>query len=216
MQPITITEARTWYTENDTVHDFEHVLRVYRMAEKIAKAEGAGLEIIRAAALLHDSRGATPGTGIARMEHHQASAKFASAVLSKKGWSQEKIPAVTHCILAHRFRNPAEKPKTLEAKIIFDADKLDALGAIGVARVIGYAAIAGTAFYEKPSAQFLENGIKTEGENHSAYHEYLYKLRNLSERMFTPTAQKIANDRLRYLDEFFEKLIIECGGEEVI
>ncbi len=214
MQPITITEARTWYIENDAVHNFDHVLRVYRMAERIAKAEGADLEIIRAAALLHDSRGATPGTGTARMEHHQASAKFASAVLSEKAWGQEKISAVAHCILAHRFRNPAEKPKTLEAKIIFDSDKLDALGAIGVARVIGYAAIAGTPFYEKPSAQFLESGKEIEGENHSAYHEHLYKLRKLPERMNTPTARKIADERLRYLDSFFEKMIAEWEGKE--
>ena len=211
---ITITEARSWYTENDKVHDFDHVLRVYRMAERIAKAEGADLEIIRAAALLHDSRGSAPGTGTARMEHHQTSAKFAARVLSEKGWAQEKIEAVQHCILAHRFRNPAEKPKTLEAKIIFDADKLDALGAIGVARVIGYASIAGTPFYEEPSAQFLASGKEIEGENHSAYHEHLYKLRKLPMRMNTLTARKIADERLRYLDVFFERLIAEWDGKK--
>ena len=211
---LSIKEARTWYQESDKVHDFDHVLRVYRMAERIAKAEGADLEIIRAAALLHDSRGSAPGTGSARVGHHQASAKFASAVLMEKGWEQEKVEAVVHCILAHRFRNPAEKPKTLEAKIIFDADKLDALGAIGVARVIGYAAIAGTPFYEKPSAQFLESGEEIEGENHSAYHEHLYKLRKLPARMNTLTAKKIAEERLHYLDAFFERLIAEWHGEK--
>ena len=211
---ITIKEASTWYAESDKVHDFDHVLRVYKMAEGIAKAEGADLEIIRAAALLHDSRGSDPGSAEGRMGHHQASAKFASAVLKEKGWAQEKVEAVRHCILAHRFRNPAEKPKTLEAKIIFDADKLDALGAIGVARVIGYAAIAGTPFYEKPSAQFVESGEKIEGENHSAYHEHLYKLRKLPERMNTPTARKIADERLAYLDAFFERMIAEWHGEK--
>jgi len=214
MQAIRIIEARTWYTDSDKVHDFDHVLRVYKMAERIAKAEGADLEIIRAAALLHDSRGSAPGDGTARMEHHQTSAKFAAAVLKEKAWAQEKIEAVQHCILAHRFRNPAEKPKTLEAKIIFDADKLDALGAIGVARVIGYAAIAGTPFYEKPSTQFLENGEEVEGENHSAYHEHLYKLRKLPMRMNTPTARKIADERLHYLDRFFERLIAEWNGKK--
>ncbi|MBT3322950.1 MAG: HD domain-containing protein [Anaerolineae bacterium] len=211
---LRIAEARSWYTESDKVHDFDHVMRVYRMAERLAKAEGADLDIIRAAALLHDSRGSAPGTGSARMEHHQTSAKFAGEVLSEKGWPQEKIKAVQHCILAHRFRNPAEKPKTLEAKIIFDADKLDAIGAIGVARVIGYAAIAGTPFYEKPSDEFLKNGTKTEGESHSAYHEHLYKLRKLPSRMNTSTARKIADKRLLYLDKFFERLIAEWHGEK--
>jgi uncharacterized protein len=211
---LKIEEARTWYQETDAVHNFDHIMRVYRMAERLAKAEGADLEIVRAAALLHDSQGSDPGSESGRLEHHQASAKFAAAVLKEKDWEQEKIEAVQHCILAHRFRNPAEKPKTLEAKIIFDADKLDAIGAVGVARVIGYAAIAGTPFYEKPSAKFLESWQKIEGEKHSAYHEHLFKLRKLPERMHTPTARAIADERLRYLDDYFERLIAEWQGEK--
>ena len=206
---LTIEEARSWYQGTDAVHNFDHILRVYRMAERLAKAEGADLEIVRAAALLHDSRGSDPESVEGRMGHHQASAKFAGAVLSEKGWDQEKIEAVQHCILAHRFRNPAEKPKTLEAKIIFDADKLDALGAIGVARVVAYAALVKTPFYEKPSDVFLETGQEIEGEKHSAYHEHLFKLRKLPARMHTPTARAIADERLRYLDDFFTRLIAE-------
>lgn len=211
---LSLEEARTWYQSTDAVHDFSHILRVYNMAVRLAKAEGADLEIVRAAALLHDSQGSDPGSASGRLEHHQASARFAAAVLAEKGWEQERIEAVQHCILAHRFRNPAEKPKTLEAEIIFDADKLDALGAIGVARVVAYAALVGTPFYEKPSTQFLETGKEIEGESHSAYHEHLYKLRKLRDRMHTPSAQAIADERLRYLDEFFERLIAEWQGEK--
>ncbi len=211
---LTIEEARTWYQETDAVHNFDHIMRVYNMAERLAKAEGADLEIIRAAALLHDSQGSDPGSESGRLGHHQASAKFASEVLAEKGWEQEKIEAVQHCILAHRFRNPAEKPKTLEAKIIFDADKLDAIGAVGAARVLAYAALAGTPFYAKPSEQFLKTEKKVEGEIHSAYHEHLFKLRKLPERMHTPTARAIADERLRYLDEFFEQMIAEWKGEK--
>ena len=214
MKPITIEEARTWYEETDAVHNFDHIIRVYNMAVRLAKAEGADLEITRAAALLHDSRGSDPGSESGRLGHHQASAKFASAVLKEKGWAQEKVEAVTHCILAHRFRNPAEKPETLEAKIIFDADKLDAIGAVGAARVLAYAALAGTPFYEKPSEHFLETGDKIDGEVHSAYHEHLFKLRKLPARMHTLTARAIADERLRYLDEFFERLIAEWHGEK--
>ncbi len=210
---LTIEEARTWYQQTDAVHNFDHILRVYNMAVRLAKAEGADLEIVRAAALLHDSQGSDPTSASGRLEHHQASAKFAAAVLTEKGWEQERIEAVQHCILAHRFRNPAEKPNTLEAKIIFDADKLDALGAIGAARVLAYAALAGTPFYEKPSMQFLETGKETEGETHSAYHEHLFKLRKLPERMNTPSACIIADERLHYLDEFFERMIAEWQGE---
>ena len=207
----TIEQARAWYADADTVHDFEHVLRVYRMAERIAQTEGADLTIVRAAALLHDAEGATPGHE-SRADHHHASAEFAAQILASEGWTSERVAAVQHCIRAHRYRG-TEKPETLEAKILFDADKLDVLGAIGVARVIGYASLAGEPFYEEPSQQFLETGKEVEGEAHSAYHEHLFKLRNVRDRMFTVTARAIAEERLNYLDEFFERLIDEWNGK---
>lgn len=206
----TIEQARAWYTDADTVHDFEHVLRVYRMAERIAEAEGADLPIVRAAALLHDAEGATPGHE-SRADHHYASADFAAQVLASENWTPERIAAVQHCIRAHRYRG-TEKPETLEAKILFDADKLDVLGAIGAARVIGYASLAGEPFYEQPSKQFLETGQEVDGESHSAYHEHLFKLRKVRDRMFTNTARAIAEERLNYLDGFFERLIDEWNG----
>lgn len=209
---IRLEEARTWYQDTDAVHDFDHIQRVYNMAVRLAKAEGADMEIVRAAALLHDAQGSAPGQTEARAAHHQASAAFASRLLTEKGWDLEKVAAVVHCILAHRFRNPTEEPKTLEAKIIFDADKLDAIGAIGAARVIAYAALAGTPFYETPSEFFLATGKEAEGETHSAYHEHLFKLRKLRDRMYTPTARAIADERLAYLDGFFERLIAEWQG----
>lgn len=206
----TIEQARAWYTEADAVHDFEHVLRVYRMAERLAQAESADLTIVRAAALLHDAEGATPGHE-SRADHHHASAEFAAEILASEGWTPERIADVQHCIRAHRYRG-TEKPETLEAKILFDADKLDVLGAIGVARVIGYASLAGEPFYEEPSLQFLETGKEAEGESHSAYHEHLFKLRKVRDRMFTETARAIAEERLKYLDDFFERLIEEWNG----
>lgn len=208
----TIAQARAWYTDADPVHDFEHVLRVYRMAERIAQAERADLDIVRAAALLHDAEGAAPGRE-SRADHHHASAEFAARVLASEGWTPERIAATQHCIRAHRYRG-TEKPETLEAQILFDADKLDVLGAIGVARVIGYASLAGEPFYEEPSQQFLETGKEVEGESHSAYHEHLFKLRKVRDRMFTVTARKIAEERLKYLDEFFERLIDEWNGRK--
>lgn len=207
-----IEQARGWYTDSDPVHDFEHVLRVYRMAERLAEAEGADLEIVHAAALLHDAQGSAADSEL-RSEHQYASANFAAQVLSAEGWDAERIEAVQHCIRAHRYRG-TEKPETLEAKIIFDADKLDVLGAIGAARVIGYATQAGTPWYVPPSEQFIKIGKEIEGEQHSAYHEHLFKLRKVRDRMFTDSAREIAQERLRYLDEFFERLIDEWNGKK--
>ena len=206
---LTVEAARQWYAEDPT-HGFEHILQVLHLAEIIARQEGADLEIVRAAALLHDAEGTMPGNE-SRVNHHHASAEFAAQVLAQEGWDAERIAAVQHCIRAHRYRG-TETPRTLEARILFDADKLDVLGAIGVARVIGYATLAKTPWYVPPSQQFLETGREFEGEAHSAYHEHLFKLRKVRDRMFTTTARAIAQERLQYLDDYFERLIDEWNG----
>ncbi len=214
MQSLTIDEARGWYQDADPVHDFDHVLRVYRVAERLAEAEGADLTIVRAAALLHDSCGSAPGgEGTARAEHHVASANFAGEILAQKDWPQEKIRAVQHCIRAHRFRGKEDAPKTLEAKVLFDADKLDVLGAIGAARTIAYAALDGQPAYAEPSAQFLATGQKEPGERHSSYHEFLFKLRKIKDRMFTPSGKALAEGRHQVLVAFYEQLQAEVRGE---
>jgi len=212
--PITIEEARTWYSSADPVHDFDHVLRVYRLAERLAEAEGADLPIVRSAALLHDSCGSAPGgSGVQRAEHHLTSAKFAGQVLREKSWAQEQILAVQHCIRAHRFRGKEEKPETLEAKVLFDADKLDVLGAIGVARTIAYAALDGQPAYADPSEKFAQTGIKEPGESHSSYHEYLFKLRNVKDRLFTESGRQLAEARHNYMVGFYQQLQAEVRGE---
>jgi len=212
---ITIEKARTWYKDADPVHDFEHVCRVYRMAERLAQAEGADLEIVRAAALLHDSRGSAPGgSGQERAEHHIASANFAAEVLAREGWPPERIQAVQHCIRAHRFRNNGKKPETLEAKVLFDADKLDVLGAIGAARTIAYAALDGQPAYAEPSESFIKTGQKEPGEAHSSYHEYLFKLCKIKDLMFTQSGKRVAEARHAYLVNFYEELQAEVRGEK--
>jgi uncharacterized protein len=208
----TLEQARAWYMDADNVHDFDHILRVYHMAERLARSEGADLEIVGAAALLHDAHGTAPGSE-ERADHHHASAEFAAQVLQAEGWSPERIKSVQHCIRAHRFRDTSEPPATIEAKILFDADKLDVLGAIGAARVMAYAALAGEPMYMLPSEHFLQSGEELPGEPHSAYHEYLFKLNKIKERLHTRTAREIAEERDAYLREFFVRLGKEYQGE---
>jgi uncharacterized protein len=210
---LTLEQAKHWYVNTDAVHDFSHIERVYKMAERLAAEEGADLEIVRAAALLHDADGTTPGSDV-RLEHHLRSAELASKVLQEEGWTEDRIKAVQHCIRAHRFRDDREPPATIEAKCLFDADKLDVLGAIGAVRVVVYAALARTPFYEQPSKHFLETGKEIPGELHSAYHEHLFKLKKIEKKLFTKTAKAIAKDRTLYLDEFFTRLIAEINGEK--
>ncbi|MEK6255752.1 MAG: HD domain-containing protein [Chloroflexota bacterium] len=207
----TIEQARDWYKDADPIHDFEHVLRVYRMAERLAAAEGADLDIVQAAALLHDAEGSAPGGEGARASHHEASALFAKEVLEAEGWDQERIEAVAHCIRAHRYRS-TEAPETIEAKVLFDADKLDVLGAIGAARTIGYAVLAGQPIISKPSQKFIDTGEKEPGEAHSSYHEFIFKLQNVQKRLYTQSGLALADKRHEYLTNYYDQLLAEIDG----
>lgn len=207
-----IEQARAWYDPHDPVHGFDHVLRVLRLAERLGREEGADLEILRAAALLHDAAGAHPGQGQARAQHEQRSAEFAGEVLAQEGWPAERIAAVQHCVRAHRFRGH-NRPETAEARVLFDADKLDVMGAFGAARTIGFAVQAGLPVYSEPSAQFLETGQEAPGEEHSAYHEYLFKLRHVRERLLTEAARRLGEPRHAALTAFFEQLAAESRAE---
>jgi uncharacterized protein len=212
---IDIETARSWYPNTDPVHGFDHILRVYRMAEKLAIEEGADIDIVRAAALLHDAQGSqTEGGEEGRQDHHHASSEFAQQVLEKEGWSPEKVAAVQHCIRAHRFRDNTEEPQSLEAKILFDADKLDVIGAVGVARTIAFDVVVNQPIYFEPSERFVRTGEKEPGEPHSSYHEYLFKLSKIKDRLFTRTAQELAVERHRFMDEYFDRLGAEERGEK--
>lgn len=207
----TLAQAKSWYAENDPVHGYDHILRVYRMAERLARTEGADLEIVCAAALLHDAEG--PLTGDSRIEHQLASAEFARQTLEAEGWSGDRIAEVQHCIRAHRFRDDREQPETIEAKVLFDADKLDAIGAIGAIRAIAYAVLDEQHLFTEPSEQFLENWQKLPGEAHTPYHEHLFKLSKLKDRMFTSTGKALAQARHDYLEGFFAQLHAELEAE---
>ncbi len=227
----TIDDARNWYPENDPVHGFDHILRVYKMSEQLALAEGADVEIVHAAALLHDVDGGqssaacpakspTGGSGELcrrvsgqRVTHQHAAATFAHQILAAENWPEERIAAVQHCIRAHRFRGDTEQPQTIEAQVLFDADKLDAIGAIGAVRAIAYAVLAEQNLFANPSELFRQTGQKESGEPHTPYHEHLFKLSKLQDRMYTAAGRAIAEERHRFLDAFFNRLQAELKTE---
>lgn len=209
---LTLENARQWYPDADAVHGFDHIERVYALCQRIGAQEGADMEIVLTAALLHDSQGSHPGKG-QRNDHHLRSAAFAAQVLAEAGWPEERIQAVQHCIRAHRYRRGEEAPQTLEAKVLFDADKLDVIGAVGVVRALAYAFQVKQPAFAEPSQTFLDSGVKEPGEAHSAYHEYLFKLKKIASTLFTATAREIALNRQRFLNDYFEELAAEMRGE---
>ncbi len=210
---ITIDEARAHYPSEDTAHSFAHVLRVLKLAERIGRAEGADMEVLRAAVLLHDiARVAEDAGGPC---HAEAGAEQAGQILS--GHPPAKVEAVAHAIRAHRFR-ATSVPQTLEAKILYDADKLDAIGAIGIARAYAIAGHHGQRLWSKVPDGFAERSIEearrdvTDSE-HTPVHEYRFKLSKLRDALFTTTARAIAAERHDYMARFFERLELEVDGE---
>lgn len=203
---ISVEEARQHYLGSDAVHDFDHVLRVLALAERLAPAEGADPEILRAAVLLHDvARG--DGSEAEGVDHAQAGAERARHLLA--GHPPEQVEAVARAIAAHRFRaGPA--PDTPEARVLHDADKLDAIGALGVARAFAYGGRAGQRLWAEVPPGYQESKA-TRGE-HTPVHEYHMKLARIQDRLLTESAREIARERHSFMVAFFERLEMEVRG----
>ena len=202
---IDIEQARRYYEGADAIHDFDHVLRVLALAERLAREEGADLEIVRAATLLHDvARG--QGDRLSA-NHAHAGAEFARDVLA--GQPPEKVEAVAHAVAAHRFRSGPD-PETLEAKVLHDADKLDAIGAIGVARAFAFGGYEGQRLWADVPAGYRESQATRHA--HTPVHEYQIKLAKIKGRLLTESARKLAEGRHTFMVGFFEQLEQEVRG----
>ena len=209
--PITVDSARALYEKGGGGHDFDHVLRVTALAERIAAAEGADGAVVRTAALLHDV-----GESEGREDHHLRGAARARGIL--QGQPAAFVEAVAHAIEAHRFRaDPA--PTTLEAQVLSDADKLDAIGAIGVARAYAYAGAHDTALWKLPwqaIATGQGDAVRSPddlGGDYTPVHEFVYKLDRIPDRLYTATARTIAAERQRFMRMFFNRLDEEATGK---
>jgi uncharacterized protein len=210
---ITIEEAQSYYSGKDAAHDFEHVLRVLKLAKRIGEAEGADTEILRAAVLLHDvARVAEDDGGPC---HATAGAQRAREILARH--PEDKVEAVAHAIATHRFRGSAV-PQTVEARILYDADKLDAIGAIGVARAYAIAGRHAQRLWTTVPLAHAERSIEeARGDmanaEHTPMHEFIFKLSRLRDSLFTASARTVAMGRHDYMAQFFERLELEVRGE---
>ncbi len=210
MSLITVDEAREYYHSAESGHDFDHVMRVLALAERLARAEGADVEIVRAAALLHDIARADEDAANSG-DHAQMAAERARTLLLERGVAPERAEQVAHAIAAHRFRG-STTPQTLEAKILFDADKLDSIGAIGVARAY---AISGT-LNQRLWSEVAPDVVATRDQHnshHTAVAEFVVKLSKVRERVHTAAARQIAEERHVYMAQFFDRLAREVKGE---
>ena len=199
---ISVEQARALYAVGDAAHDFDHVLRVTTLAVHIAQAEGANVEIVRTAALLHDI-----GLDNGRVGHEEAAAERAHEILVDQ--PPEKVKAVAQAIRSHRFR-AGPPPQTLEARCLFDADKLDAIGAIGVARVFAFGGAAGQRLWAEVPEEYDEHSASGE---HTPVHEFVVKLAKIKDRLTTETGRRIGRERHDFMAAFFARLETEVKGE---
>jgi|GEM_PF-125690 len=202
----------------DVAHDAEHVYRVLNYAIEIAENEAnAGSEIdfdiLTVACLLHDI--ARPEQfADSRIDHAVFGGAKAHAWLVSSGYSEQFADSVKACIETHRFRSDTP-PKSIEAKILFDADKLDACGAMGIARTLMHCSSVMKPLYCLGESHAGQDR-KSDG-SFSFLGEYKYKLEKLYDRFYTTHGSKLAEKRKAAAKNFYEALLAEvqeCYGQE--
>ncbi|MBM6596434.1 HD domain-containing protein [Microvirga pudoricolor] len=184
----------------DGSHDLAHLRRVWRSAQRIRAREGGDPVILLAAALLHDCVHVEKNSSL-KAEASRRAADKASAVLESIGWEPGRVGQVAHAIAAHSFSAGIE-PETLEARILQDADRLDALGAIGVARCFYTAGRMNSLLYdpEDPEAR-----NRPYDDRRYAVDHFRTKLLNLASGFRTEAGAHLARERHERLERFLRE-----------
>ena len=188
--------ARKVFEGDASGHDFDHTLRVFHMATNIAKQEQADLEIVQLAALLHDvdDRKLSPQT----YENKDNAVSF----LRENGMNEDKINLIVEIISQISFSAGNGAPRTLEGKCVQDADRLDAIGAIGIGRAFAFGGSRGRRMHDPA------------GEDHTTTIQHFYdKLLLLKDRMNTAAGKALANQRHRFMESFLQQFYSEWIGE---
>lgn len=207
----------------DSAHDYAHTLRVYNNCMTIAKDfSSVDLELLRIASLLHDIAKVKEDEDVTgETDHAVLGAQMALGILMDLGFDENFAQRISEAISTHRFRanNP---PKTLEAKILFDADKLDVLGAIGLARSFAIAGRYGQLLYNDICIEDyirdnlvggLPKGRIKDITRHTPKMEFMLKLQYIPDRMFTSKGKELAKERLEYMKEFYHRLDLEVYND---
>ncbi|MBT8352316.1 MAG: HD domain-containing protein [Deltaproteobacteria bacterium] len=201
--------AREHFNRSRGSHDWEHTLRVCRLCERIGRAEGADMDVLLIAAYLHDIGRASQDASSGAVCHAEKGAKMAGSVVDNLPLSENQKKNIIHCIRSHRFRS-SHRPETKEAKVLFDGDKLDAIGAVGVARAFLFAGEVGARLHN-PRMK-IEN-TSSYSIDDTGYREYKVKLCKIRDRILTQEGRRLAIERHAFMEEFFNRFLKEHGGE---
>lgn len=207
--------VRQRLADSPRCHDWDHTSRVVVTARKLARLESADEAVVTYAALLHDIGRAAEESNPAESCHAELGAQGVPGILRDSGVEDATFIAhVSECVRTHRYRKRDEKhPETLEARIVFDADKLDSIGAIGIGRAFHFAGRVGARVHNT-RREALESDEYSEED--TAYREFLVKLQHLSEAMLTEAGRQLAVERHRFMVTFFNRLNEEVGEHSLL
>lgn len=195
-------EMRAWLDGDSSGHDGSHAWRVFTLGTYIAREESADPEIVGAAALTHDMHRVIGGP--TDPVEPATTTDDIAAILDRTEFPEEKTDPVCHCVAVHDeydYRGIDRPAETIEAKVLRDADNLDAMGAVGIARTFMFSGTAGHDLWT-PAA-----------EDYSALDHFDEKLLKLRAEMHTETAREIATERHEFLESFLDRFEQEWYGE---
>jgi uncharacterized protein len=204
-----------------SAHNMDHIMRVYNLCLHLAENENIDLDILKAAALLHDiARVKEDKDSTGNTDHAILSSEMAGPILRNFGFSKDKIKRIQDCIVSHRYRT-GNRPQTKEAQILFDADKLDVLGAIGVARSFVWVGRNNAKIYAdvdideyiKDNLGGKINGRIQDKTKHSPQIEFETKLKFICGKLYTKKAKQICAERTEFYKNFLDRLEKEIKGE---
>lgn len=193
---------------SDAAHNDAHIRRVVENAKRLAHTEGADTAVVIPAAWLHDCVIVLKSLP-ERSRASRMAAEAAGTFLTEAGYPAEKIPAVKHAIAAHSF-SAGIPPETLEAQVVQDADRLDALGAIGIARTIGLGAQMGRPLYDASEPFPI---TRPASDAVSGIDHFYTKLLKLEDMMNTEAGRAEARRRTAFMQDFLAQLAREIGAD---
>ena len=200
--------ARACFSGAPGSHHWDHTLRVHRLCQHIGQVEGADLEVLEIAAYLHDVGRPFQDRSRGAICHAEKGSEMAREVLEHAPLSAEKKDNIIHCIRAHRFRGNSP-PRTIEAKVLFDSDKLDAIGAIGIGRAFLFAGEVGARLHT-PSVNPEDTSPYTVED--TAYREFRLKLMKVKNRLQTNEGRRLGLERHAFMEGFFKRFLEEYEG----
>ena len=201
--------ADPYHDDTGGCHGPDHTERVHKTALYIGRQMGARLDVLSAAALLHDIGRKYETQKQGKICHAEKGAEIAREILARLDFTPSLIDEITHCIEAHRYRG-ATAPRTLEAKILYDADKLDSIGAVGIGRAFLFAGQTGARLHNDSDVDIL--ACKPYTKEDTAYREFKFKMSKIKDRMLTPEGKRLAEERHDFMEVFFERLEREVKG----